>query len=393
MPTDDVNATLRAEFDSRYHELRTISAQRHVHVDRTACRSTVGWSKRGVHRGAARLQRLRAPLEPLHQTRSTDDVHTTRQPASAAIYSFNYDVLHGRRCCSSGCRRSTTRSAAASRSSTRPSTSARTRRSPIPADHRFFLSFTLAGLGNFSPFNGALSGVPALSDASTMPSRRFSSPAPPASPAATCSTCCAGDGRATSSPGTGPAARRRATAPASRGRRSICSIAAQVAGGDRAARPAAVYHCAGAAHVGHAWDSTDADLRDQRARHASPARGAASAPALDARVLIPSSALVYARADEALTEDHPLVPASPYGLSKLAQEMLGVQRERRHRPSPSRGRSTTSARGRIRTSSPSGFARRIADIEAGAGRRRSRSATSTRGAISPTCATRSAPTG
>ena len=30
----------------------------------------------------------------------------------------------------------------------------------IPADHRFFLSFTLAGLGNFSPFNGALSGVP-----------------------------------------------------------------------------------------------------------------------------------------------------------------------------------------------------------------------------------------
>jgi hypothetical protein len=31
---------------------------------------------------------------------------------------------------------------------------------PIPADHRFFLSFTLAGLGNFSPFNGALGGLP-----------------------------------------------------------------------------------------------------------------------------------------------------------------------------------------------------------------------------------------
>ena len=30
----------------------------------------------------------------------------------------------------------------------------------VPSDHRFFLSFTLAGLGNFSPFNGALSGVP-----------------------------------------------------------------------------------------------------------------------------------------------------------------------------------------------------------------------------------------
>jgi hypothetical protein len=30
----------------------------------------------------------------------------------------------------------------------------------VPSDSRFFLSFTLAGLGNFSPFNGAMSGVP-----------------------------------------------------------------------------------------------------------------------------------------------------------------------------------------------------------------------------------------
>jgi hypothetical protein len=30
----------------------------------------------------------------------------------------------------------------------------------IPADRRFFMSFTLAGLGKFSPFNGAMSGVP-----------------------------------------------------------------------------------------------------------------------------------------------------------------------------------------------------------------------------------------
>ena len=29
----------------------------------------------------------------------------------------------------------------------------------IPADHRFFLSFTLAGLGNFSPFNGGAAGA------------------------------------------------------------------------------------------------------------------------------------------------------------------------------------------------------------------------------------------
>ena len=30
----------------------------------------------------------------------------------------------------------------------------------VPSDHRFFLSFTLAGLGNFSPFSGGLGGVP-----------------------------------------------------------------------------------------------------------------------------------------------------------------------------------------------------------------------------------------
>ena len=40
------------------------------------------------------------------------------------------------------------------------------------------------------------------------------------------------------------------------------------------------------------------------------------------RIVVPSSAMVYRAADEPLTEDHPLVPESPYGLSKLAQELL-----------------------------------------------------------------------
>jgi hypothetical protein len=30
----------------------------------------------------------------------------------------------------------------------------------VPKDRRFFLSFTLAGLGNFSPLNGAMGNVP-----------------------------------------------------------------------------------------------------------------------------------------------------------------------------------------------------------------------------------------
>ncbi|HJZ70276.1 MAG TPA: GDP-mannose 4,6-dehydratase [Vicinamibacterales bacterium] len=87
-------------------------------------------------------------------------------------------------------------------------------------------------------------------------------------------------------------------------------------------RPSSVYHCAGAAHVGRSWDAAESTFAvNVRGTHhlldALERVGGA------ARVLIPSSALVYASAPEPLTETHPLVPNSPYGLSKLAQEMLG----------------------------------------------------------------------
>jgi GDP-4-dehydro-6-deoxy-D-mannose reductase len=86
-------------------------------------------------------------------------------------------------------------------------------------------------------------------------------------------------------------------------------------------RPTIVYHCAGAAHVGRAWEQTERTL-------ATNVRGthylieALRREGVPSRVLIPSSAMVYAPADEPLTEDHPLVPTGPYGLSKLAQELL-----------------------------------------------------------------------
>jgi hypothetical protein len=74
-------------------------------------------------------------------------------------YSFNYDVLHSSmvqqqitgfynaQCCGLAFQYQTFNYGANSYL-------------PIPSDHRFFLSFTLAGLGNFSPFNGAMGGVP-----------------------------------------------------------------------------------------------------------------------------------------------------------------------------------------------------------------------------------------
>jgi GDP-4-dehydro-6-deoxy-D-mannose reductase len=85
---------------------------------------------------------------------------------------------------------------------------------------------------------------------------------------------------------------------------------------------------------------------------------------VDARVLIPGSAMVYAASSEPIAEDHPLLPASPYALSKLAQELAG--RDNPGGPQVSIARAFNHFGPR---QDPwfvaSGFARRIADIEVG----------------------------
>lgn len=89
-----------------------------------------------------------------------------------------------------------------------------------------------------------------------------------------------------------------------------------------ALRPARVYHCAGAAHVGQAWNAATRTLTvNVRGTHHLLEALRRFAP--EARVLLPSSGLVYAPSDRPLAEDDELRPNSPYGLSKLAQELLG----------------------------------------------------------------------
>ena len=143
--------------------------------------------------------------------------------------------------------------------------------------------------------------------------------------------------------------------------------AAAVREGIARVRPGLVYHCAGAAHVGRSWDHVESTLATnvRGTHHLLDALRRVGPGSEGVRVVIPSSALVYAMASEALTEDHPLVPASPYGLSKLAQELLG-------RHAIADGVRVTIARA-FNHFGPrqdpwfvaSGFARRIADIEAG----------------------------
>jgi GDP-4-dehydro-6-deoxy-D-mannose reductase len=89
-------------------------------------------------------------------------------------------------------------------------------------------------------------------------------------------------------------------------------------------RPRAIYHCAGAAHVGHSSDRTLETLAVNvlGTHHLIEAVRQAG---LACRILIPGSALVYRQSGRALGEADPVGPTSPYGFSKLAQEMLGAR--------------------------------------------------------------------
>lgn len=129
----------------------------------------------------------------------------------------------------------------------------------------------------------------------------------------------------------------------------------------RELRPRTVFHLAGLPHVGESWKQADRALAvnalgthhllDALAQHAP-----------DSRLVVSGSALVYRPSTEALREDSPLGPADPYGISKLAQEML-VERAGvaaiRTRPFNHAGPRQSEA---YVTSS---FARQIAEIEVG----------------------------
>jgi GDP-4-dehydro-6-deoxy-D-mannose reductase len=92
-------------------------------------------------------------------------------------------------------------------------------------------------------------------------------------------------------------------------------------------RPAVVFHCAGAAEVASAWRETTSALRTN-AFGTHVVLEAVRRTGAPTRVLVPSSALVYRPSTAPLREDDPLQPASPYGLSKLAQELVALEAAR-----------------------------------------------------------------
>ena len=89
-------------------------------------------------------------------------------------------------------------------------------------------------------------------------------------------------------------------------------------------KPSLVYHCAGAAHVFHSWQNTSEAFSSNVLTTHYLLDGLRRAN-VRCRLLIPGSAMVYAPSPDPLTEDDPTGPGSPYGLSKLAQEQLGLR--------------------------------------------------------------------
>ena len=253
----------------------------------------------------------------------------------------------------------------------------------VPTDHRFFLSFSLAGLGNFSPFNGALNGVPALAVV-TRP---------------TLVTGAAGFAgshlldlllrrRRPPDRGLAPARRPpRRIEPGSAGKPWTCSIARRSrCDRDPAAGPRLSLRRRRARRPGLGRRRR---RRGERARHAPPARRLRERWTRDARVLIPSSALVYRPSDRRLDEDHRWCrPARTASASWRRSSSRSSKR-------PAAGRCRAPVQS-LRTApgsvfAASGFARQIADIEAGRGAR-DRVGNLEARRDSPTCATRSAPT-
>jgi GDP-4-dehydro-6-deoxy-D-mannose reductase len=88
--------------------------------------------------------------------------------------------------------------------------------------------------------------------------------------------------------------------------------------------PSGVYHCAAAANVGRAWNRTPATLAIN-VRGTQFVLEAAAALPRRVPVLVPSSAMVYRPASRPLTEEDPLLPPNPYGLTKLATELLAAR--------------------------------------------------------------------
>ena len=151
-PTDKVQGDFRTDWDPTKHTLRTLSANGGISLG-TWLQTNAGWS-----------QRRRIPGLSGFEEASTSNYLTTsttvRRPGNriGGAYAFQYDLKHNSflnqrltayynaQCCGVGIEYQTYNLAGSFSSF------------GVPQDHRFNLSFTLAGVGTFSNLFGAFGG-------------------------------------------------------------------------------------------------------------------------------------------------------------------------------------------------------------------------------------------
>jgi LPS-assembly protein len=152
-PSESWDSTLRAEIDARHRELRTLSiAGRYNFAGRV--QTSAQWTQRFFIAGLSGFSSGRVDRDLSVSARA-------QMPDSrlGGAYSLNYDALRSRllqqklsvfynsQCCGVAVEYQTFNFSGVSGAG-------------VPLDRRFFVSFTLAGLGNFSPFSGVMDNVP-----------------------------------------------------------------------------------------------------------------------------------------------------------------------------------------------------------------------------------------
>jgi len=153
-PTRESSAGFRAEYDTQFMAFRSMGAEATI-VLQDRLQSTVGWSQRRF------IEELRGFNDPdnLDHFLSQSTLIRTRDNRFGGLYTFNYDVRLGSflqqrilgyynaQCCGFTVEYQTY------------DLSRLGSRAPVTQDRRFNFSFTLAGIGSFSNFFGALGGA------------------------------------------------------------------------------------------------------------------------------------------------------------------------------------------------------------------------------------------
>jgi hypothetical protein len=151
-PTANLNTSMRSEIDSRYRRLRTLSLNTNYNWAQRL-QTTVGWSRNffiAELPGFNDRNNLSNYLNVSANARTRDNKYGLNTSLSydvgrSTLTQERISAFYNAQCCGI---------AFEYQRYNYPSSYL------LPSDNRFFLSFSLAGLGNFSPFSGGLNGVP-----------------------------------------------------------------------------------------------------------------------------------------------------------------------------------------------------------------------------------------